>query len=112
MGTEASIIDMGTLCLRVTAVFAFIPVFVNLFFFWSWGSGKMWFVPACIYGPMQAVLSAGIGTLCAFLTVFTFQLVVVYMNVGTPISYVFGGLFILLFTVLGAVISKIKQKKK
>ena len=107
-----SIIDMSVQYLRISAPLAFISVFVALFFWWAWGSGKMWFVPACVYAPMQPILSAVLGTLGAYITVFALELGIAFVNVGTTAAYILGGSFILLFTIIGAVVSGIKQKKK
>ena len=112
LGAGHEVLDIGSLYLRVNAAYAFIPVCVSLFFWWSWGSEKMWFVPACIYGPLEAVLSATLGSLGSYLTAYVFHLGIVYTGIGTPVAAVLCGTYILIFTIIGLIASKSKNKKQ
>ncbi|MBR6773022.1 MAG: zinc-ribbon domain-containing protein [Clostridia bacterium] len=110
MSVSEDIIEIGGHYLRFNAAFSFVPVCISLFFWWSWGSGKMWFVPACIYGPMMEILSFVLGTLGVFLTVHVFHLGFAYVGIGSELATLLGGAYVLVFTVIGLIVGRARKK--
>lgn len=109
--TSPVIVDQAVLAVRVGALGVIVISAVKLLFFWSWGSGKMGFVPAIIYGPVQGLINLLLGYTVTWLFAFELHLGSVAFGLGEPIGWLVGGLYPLVFTVIG-IIRQAKKRKK
>lgn len=105
------VLESAVLFLRIGAIVMVLPVFLQLLFYWGWGSEKIGFIPAVIYGPVQGILSFVLGACLTLICWNVIGLAGIYAELLTGIlPWLAGGVYLILFTVLGAV--KAAKKKK
>lgn len=107
----SSVLEHAVLFLRIGAIVMVLPVFLQLLFYWGWGSEKIGFIPAVIYGPVQGILSFVLGACLTLICWNVIGFAGIYAELLTGIlPWLAGGVYLILFTVLGAV--KAAKKKK
>lgn len=104
-----SVIDIAAHIVRVSALLSLVPATVEMLFFWTWGTEKMGFVPAMIYGPAQGLLNLMLGYTGAFLVLSVFRLGAAYAGLGTLVAWLLGGVYPVVFAVIG-IIRQAKRK--
>lgn len=107
--TPESVIDIAVGIVRISSLLSIIPAAVQMLFFWTWGTEKMGFVPAMIYGPAQGILNLMLGYTGAFLVLSVFRLGAVYTDVGLCVAWLLGGVYPVVFAVIG-IIRQAKRK--
>ena len=108
--THSSVIEDAIIFLRIGAIVMVLPVFVQLLFYWGWGSEKIGFIPAVIYGPVQGFLNLVLGSALTYLLTGVIKTGLAYVEAASVLPWLAGGVYLILFTVLGAV--KAAKKKK
>ncbi len=106
----SSVLEDAVLFLRIGAIVMVLPVFVQLLFYWGWGSEKIGFIPAVIYGPVQGILNLVLGSGLTYLLAGVIKTGLIYVEAASVLPWLAGGAYLILFTVLGAV--KAAKKKK
>lgn len=104
-----SAIDIAAHVVRVSALVSLVPATVEMLFFWTWGTEKMGYVPAMIYGPAQGLLNLVLGYTGALLVFSVFRLSAVYSDVGLCVAWLLGGVYPVVFAVIG-IIRQAKRK--
>lgn len=107
--TPESVIDIAVGIVRISSLLSLVPATVEMLFFWTWGTEKMGFVPAMIYGPAQGILNLMLGYTGAILVLSVFRLGAVYAGLGTPVAWLLGGVYPVVFAVIG-IIRQAKRK--
>ena len=107
--TAPAVLDVASTYIRISALVNLIPGVVTPLFWYAYGSRKIGFVPAIIYGVFQPILNLGCGILGLFLVMNVFHLSMAYVGLGNALAYILGGTYVLIFALIGFITAAKKK---